>query len=151
MIRLPPRSTRTYTLFPDTTLFRSAHQEIHEHRYRLSFEINAKKGQSLGSKGGGYAFAEEGSFGWIASNRRALRSLPPALLQREEITAPRGDIGFAGQFLTCHTAQFAQPVLKAADFLTLLAADSRFPIRIRSEEHTSELPSLMGISYAVFC
>src|SRR3546814_7562113 len=92
---------------------------------RLAFEINAKKGQSLGSKGGGYAFAEEGSFGWIASNRRALRSLPPALLQREEITAPRGDIGFAGQFLTCHTAQFAQPVLKAADFLTLLAADSR--------------------------
>src|SRR3546814_2022415 len=69
----------------------TAHQEIHEHRYRLSFEINAKKGQSLGSKGGGYAFAEEGSFGWIASNRRALRSLPPALLQREEITAPRGD------------------------------------------------------------
>src|SRR3546814_8250865 len=113
MIRLPPRSTRTYTLFPDTTLFRSAHQEIHEHRYRLSFEINAKKGQSLGSKGGGYAFAEEGSFGWIASNRRALRSLPPALLQREEITAPRGDI--------------------------------------RSEEHTSELQSLMRISYAVFC
>src|SRR3546814_4999445 len=81
----------------------------------------------LGSKCGGYAFAEEGSFGWIASHRRALRSLPPALLQREEITAPRGDIGFAGQFLTCHTAQFAQPVLKAADFLTLLAADSRFP------------------------
>src|SRR3546814_9004107 len=98
----------------------TTHQEIHEHRYRLSFEINAKKGQSLGSKGGGYAFAEEGSFGWIASHRRALRSLPPALLQREEITAPRGDIGFAGQFL-------------------------------RSEEHTSELQSLMRISYAVFC
>src|SRR3546814_4951428 len=106
----------------------TTHQEIHEHRYRLSFEINAKKGQPLGSKGGGYAFAEEGSFGWIASHRRALRSLPPALLQREEITAPRGDIGFAGQFLTWHTAQFA-----------------------RSEEHTSELQSLMRISYAVFC
>src|SRR3546814_11629944 len=29
MIRRPPRSTRTYTLFPDTTLFRSALQRDH--------------------------------------------------------------------------------------------------------------------------
>src|SRR3546814_16411892 len=98
----------------------TTHQEIHEHRYRLSFEINAKKGQSLGSKGGGYAFAEEGSFGWIASHRRALRSLPPALLQREEITAPRGDIGFSGQFLTFNTPHFAHPLSKAAGILSLL-------------------------------
>src|SRR3546814_19695621 len=28
MIRLPPRSTRTYTLFPYTTLFRSHHREV---------------------------------------------------------------------------------------------------------------------------
>src|SRR3546814_2607953 len=92
----------------------TTHQEIHEHRYRLSFEINAKKGQSLGSKGGGYAFAEEGSFGWIASHHRPLRYLQPALLQPEAITPPSGDTRFPGQFLTCHTAQFAQPVLKPA-------------------------------------
>src|SRR3546814_3433131 len=52
MIRRPPRSTRTYTLFPYTTLFRSArveglgHQDIHDrlaerrrdigHRHRLA-------------------------------------------------------------------------------------------------------------------
>src|SRR3546814_11404929 len=30
MIRRPPRSTRTYTLFPYTTLFRSPHQEFGE-------------------------------------------------------------------------------------------------------------------------
>src|SRR3546814_1932776 len=28
MLRLPPRSTRTYTLFPDTTLFRSIRQNV---------------------------------------------------------------------------------------------------------------------------
>src|SRR3546814_14168029 len=28
MIRRPPRSTRTDTLFPDTTLFRSGHQQM---------------------------------------------------------------------------------------------------------------------------
>src|SRR3546814_1947914 len=32
MIRLPPRSTRTDTLFPYTTLFRSFDQHIHPHR-----------------------------------------------------------------------------------------------------------------------
>src|SRR3546814_5948357 len=30
MIRRPPRSTRTDTLFPYTTLFRSAHQDLHK-------------------------------------------------------------------------------------------------------------------------
>src|SRR3546814_4161994 len=32
MIRLPPRSTRTYTLFPYTTLFRSVHLDRVRHR-----------------------------------------------------------------------------------------------------------------------
>src|SRR3546814_15706541 len=38
MIRRPPRSTRTYTLFPYTTLFRSAavrHIDTHRHRHRF--------------------------------------------------------------------------------------------------------------------
>src|SRR3546814_20032963 len=37
MIRLPPRSTRTDTLFPYTTLFRSALDEIEDRRWRMSF------------------------------------------------------------------------------------------------------------------
>src|SRR3546814_6823173 len=31
------------------------------------------------------------------------------------------------------------------------AFPAKFPLRVRSEEHTSELQSLMRISYAVFC
>src|SRR3546814_1252671 len=34
MIRRPPRFTRTYTLFPYTTLFRSRHPEYRQRRHR---------------------------------------------------------------------------------------------------------------------
>src|SRR3546814_2348254 len=73
MIRRPPRSTRTDTLFPYTTLFRSPSGASHRRPYR----------------------------------RHAGRALSP---QR-----------------------------------------SRHQAEDRSEEHTSELQSLMRISYAVFC
>src|SRR3546814_8922904 len=41
----------------------------------------------------------------------------------------------------------------AGDRQPLVIAETRnfLPRRLRSEEHTSELPSLMRISYAVFC
>src|SRR3546814_2639436 len=94
MIRRPPRSTRTDTLFPYTTLFRS---------------------------------------------RCARR---PARKGRAEPSLPQS------------------PRLRAADALPHLRPphpvpelhrmDGRAPPR-RSEEHTSELQSLMRISYAVFC
>src|SRR3546814_4900440 len=90
MIRRPPRSTRTDTLFPYTTLFRST--------------------------GGGRQYAGGGGNGvqW----RRAYGS-------REH----HGD---------------GRP--KTARALLEAAAQGG-----RSEEHTSELQSLMRISYAVFC
>src|SRR3546814_2334572 len=89
MIRRPPRSTRTDTLFPYTTLFRSG----------------ARRGRgSRGSSRGGAR---------AAHGRR-----------------PDG----------CHPDNRALPVAAA-----LAGAASR------SEEHTSELQSLMRISYAVFC
>src|SRR3546814_15225436 len=38
MIRRPPRSTRTYTIFPYTTLFRSAQRDDdHDHRQQAEF------------------------------------------------------------------------------------------------------------------
>src|SRR3546814_17524552 len=82
MIRRPPRSTRTDTLFPYTTLFRSPQHP----------PANPRTGHDLGAFG-----------------------------QRRE-AADRQDRRAGGQ---------AQPG--------------------RSEEHTSELQSLMRISYAVFC
>src|SRR3546814_5714045 len=81
MIRRPPRSTRTDTLFPYTTLFRS-------------------------------------------------RALPQA--QRD--VAPDRHLIF-GHF---HHEAVARPFRHR-------------PAQERSEEHTSELQSLMRISYAVFC
>src|SRR3546814_18440719 len=92
MIRLPPRSTRTYTLFPYTTLCRSLHPA---HR---------------GSLSGGQA-------------------LPGAGPQRDRGKALRLD-HCAGQG-TGGTGQGQRPG--------------------RSEEHTSELQSLIRISSAVLC
>src|SRR3546814_7602555 len=89
MIRRPPRATRTDTLFPYTTLFRSRTRPRH-------------------------AWATDGLPPRPATRRatRARRSVP---LRRREGPG--------------HGA----------------------PLRSRSEEHTSELQSLMRISYAVFC
>src|SRR3546814_5951993 len=84
MIRRPPRSTRTYTLFPYTTLFRS-HAAQHE----------------------------------------------SALHAR----APYGGAHDRGR----------NPSIDRS------ASQGRSLVRQRSEEHTSELQSLMRISYAVFC
>src|SRR3546814_7830418 len=97
MIRRPPRSTRTDTLFPYTTLFRSGWVLTHYARDmgRLSALVDALDRYSL-------------------EKHRAI----------------------------------TLPLLK-----DLLATDqpNREPNHSRSEEHTSELQSLMRISYAVFC
>src|SRR3546814_1704241 len=84
MIRRPPRSTRTDTLFPYTTLFRSG----------IAYLLVAGH--------------------WLLPNRAALANLLPRSEDRHFM----------------------------ADVLVPLG---------RSEEHTSELQSLMRISYAVFC
>src|SRR3546814_17534458 len=92
MIRRPPRSTRTDTLFPYTTLFRSAQWPGSKYGLPLIPAIAGPRimtwGQTAGSQKAGASHADR----W----------------------------GSAG---------------KAE----------------RSEEHTSELQSLMRISYAVFC
>src|SRR3546814_3069607 len=101
MIRRPPRSTRTATLFPYTTLFRSV----------------------LGRMGIGYRRTPMGRTG--ANPFDDLRTLWSYVrLNRRE----RPDI------ILAYTQK---PIIYGG-----LA---------RSEEHTSELQSLMRISYAVFC
>src|SRR3546814_10058944 len=91
MIRRPPRSTRTDTLFPCTTLFRSGEHHAHEPRPVPTQFV-------------------------VARVRAALR-YPGRLRAR-----------IARRALACG-----------------------FRLSARSEEHTSELQSLMRISYAVFC
>src|SRR3546814_2094248 len=95
MIRRPPRSTRTDTLFPYTTLFRSMERALEIRIWREATTIFMTSGH------GGcdpYGLA-------VAANRR----------------------GF-------HAKVYVS------------VSDDQ-----RSEEHTSELQSLMRISYAVFC
>src|SRR3546814_4883413 len=88
MIRRPPRSTRTDTLFPYTTLFRSGGQPV-----TLTIQPGVV---FMASSGNDYLVVNRGS-----------------------------------RLQAVGTAQE--------------------PIIFRSEEHTSELQSLMRISYAVFC
>src|SRR3546814_1900905 len=99
MIRRPPRSTRTDTLFPYTTLFRSAGRLD-----RVARRAAADHG---------YAARRE---------RHAPDTSGRAPLPRIAAGGP------------CHDPR-----------------DRRAGRRGRSEEHTSELQSLMRISYAVFC
>src|SRR3546814_10284706 len=96
MIRRPPRSTRTDTLFPYTTLFRSGRvDEPRRPRVEGAARLHRHRAHRAGA-------------GLRLRQRRA------ALVRR---AVPPGGHAY----------------------------------EIRSEEHTSELQSLMRISYAVFC
>src|SRR3546814_3995230 len=117
MIRRPPISTRTDTLFPYTTLFRAA----------LSAEIARLRNERIGADE--LAAAKNGLFG-------------DALSARETARGRAWELG-GGAALT-GDAHLADERLAAVRAMT--PADVQ-----RSEEHTSELQSLMRISYAVFC
>src|SRR3546814_4371798 len=105
MIRRPPRSTRTYTLVPYTTLFRS---DRHPARGSGLDDVPLDAGAAL----------------------------LEALVHARPLDRAQG--GQTG----CHRERI--PGERAG----LIHAAER---RHRSEEHTSELQSLMRISYAVFC
>src|SRR3546814_5412028 len=106
MKRRPPRSTRTDTLVPYTTLFRSHSIDF------LDRVVDPEQRRDLDD-----AADRDGD-------------------QRKE--AEQADIAFE---LLVTEAPFG----RWGSHLRWLL------IRRRSEEHTSELPSLMRISYAVFC
>src|SRR3546814_4794932 len=105
MIRRPTRSTRTASLFPYTTLFRSP---LRDH---LAYEV-----------------AELFMQPHVLRQQRAARAGGEAVLvvghRSAELGSEMGGLGLVGRL--AHGAG-------------------------RSEEHTSELQSLMRISYAVFC
>src|SRR3546814_9696744 len=90
MIRRPPRSTRTDTLFPYTTLFRSPPAQ----------------------------------YSWF----RLVARIDDDMTMHRAILAYASDMSLLGTAMLPHGINWT-----------------------RSEEHTSELQSLMRISYAVFC
>src|SRR3546814_1354483 len=121
MIRRPPRSTRTDTLFPYTTLFRS-HSEL--------------------------IILDEPTGGLSESERRRLFEQMRRLKSR----------GTSLLWVTHHLEELvgmadAVTVLRDGALVDTVDGSEAEPERIvrRSEEHTSELQSLMRISYAVFC
>src|SRR3546814_4261064 len=105
MIRRPPRSTRTVTLLPDTTLVRA--------RARSGGDAGQSRRHAEPAGRGRYAGAARRHAGAAQSGTRIRRRVQSHL--------PRT----GGAARRCAVS--------------------------RSEEHTSELQSLMRISYAVFC
>src|SRR3546814_9445147 len=108
MIRRPPRSTRTATLFPYTTLFRSV---LGEYVGKTYFE----------------------------AKRRPVYLIRDIIHSGQPAAAPM------------RPATTAMPAEKAQVKGRKHSAKSPIATKDRSEEHTSELQSLMRISYAVFC
>src|SRR3546814_2680169 len=107
MVRRPPRSTRTDTLFPYTTLFRSIRmgdQPARGRRFRFVQRPERNRAVAQAEAGDAGRFSDGGG--------------DDAGLELPQIGA---EADLAGSELR------------------------------RSEEHTSELQSLMRISYAVFC
>src|SRR3546814_8745898 len=115
MLRRPPRSTRTDTLFPYTTLFRSR---------RLQRDGDQQQ-ESADRRGG------EG-IGDIDRNR--------------DEDAERRRVAFAE---ACDRRPDDENLPQCDHHADRGEARTDHPRR--SEEHTSELQSLMRISYAVFC
>src|SRR3546814_2087845 len=122
MIRRPPRSTRTDTLFPYTTLFRSK---------RASSNARSVLPDAVGPMrkmaGGRADIRKLDGLGRIVSGDRRPAA---STVRREDYSA---------------TAQEQLVQLVHAEL-----RPGRTPV-IRSEEHTSALQSLMRHSYAVFC
>src|SRR3546814_8237561 len=112
MIRAPPRSKRTDTLFPYTTLFRSQLVALAV-AYALAFPIGWNREH------------EERSAG--------LRTFPLVAVA------------------TCGFIQAAEPLTASSPEAMARIIEGLITGMGRSEEHTSELQSLMRISYAVFC
>src|SRR3546814_5427601 len=114
MIRRPPRSTRTDTLFPYTTLFRSGDAP----------------------RAGGIAAADLGETGDAGAHQ------VPVRIVGNVVAIDHGmGIIIGARADQAHVAP--QDVPELGQFVDAKPA--------RSEEHTSELQSLMRISYAVFC
>src|SRR3546814_8760949 len=112
MIRRPPRSTRTDTLFPYTTLFRSTGHFTIKSPHDIAID-----------------FTE--------ADLARLKKAVDALIERIPEIVDEMANDQAGKLAEGLKQQWQHSV-PAAD-------------KARSEEHTSELQSLMRISYAVFC
>src|SRR3546814_7333100 len=186
MIRRPPRSTRTDTLVPYTTLFRSV---------ASLYEVSLKRNEGQRAEGGALV---------VLTGKHTGRSPKDKFIVREAAT--EGDIWWGDVNVAIDEARFQRLYEKLIDYMkgrdvfvqdVYAGADEayRLPVRVvsesawhalfarnmfiqppverlgdfepaftvlhapfcqadpetRSEEHTSEIQSLMSTSYAAFC
>src|SRR3546814_7293155 len=146
MIRRPPRATRTDTLFPYTTLFRSA---------GAGGAAGGKPRRSgLAPRTGGDLpeIKLDGHRGQ-AGRRLYRHSALAACKWLKLVTRFASRIAKSRQFSARHLQNIdsAQGRLRMAGPERLCVIMDLLRTTLRSEEHTSELQSLMRISYAVFC
>src|SRR3546814_9730617 len=154
MIRRPPRSTRTDTLFPYPTLFRS-------HQHALAFECAALK--RVAQRGGIQPHAVGGQqFELVAAEAEQLEPLAPRVVRRDRREYQRhlqlwmrGEEADQAALLDAFVLHALQPLCTPDRRLReqpgLPCRQQGDAVGLRSEEHTSELQSLMRPSYAVFC
>src|SRR3546814_4211412 len=116
MVRQPPRSTRTDTLFPYATLFRSHHNHI------FTWEIGDQDGTDQAFDRADVTVKE------LISYQRVHPSPMETCACIGSMDKIKGELTVYGTFQAPHVVR-----------------------TVRSEEHTSELQSLMRNSYAVFC
>src|SRR3546814_7530456 len=119
MIRRPPRSTRTDTLVPYTTLFRS-------------------------------------NLALVGQRPRGIGGVGSAMVIRCRMVVPVQRFGECrGHIALRHGSEMGDGLQQQREYgkphRTPPAAACAGRIQLRSDEHTSELQSLMRISYAVFC
>src|SRR3546814_9634245 len=157
MIRRPPRSTRTYTLFPYTTLFRSAsdgHLSLPDgpdggHQGNGSHQpgpdaIDGR--QCTDGIGGACELHDTGGRLADADGRDRLRHAERAQLLDERHGVWRATVRCDAPLTHSRCGVLDQP-RKPFQELPVLRCDALS--EVRSEEHTSELSLLMLNSYAV--
>src|SRR3546814_9635109 len=130
MIRRPPRSTRTDTLFPYTTLFRSLPLEVGD---ELLVDL-----PEAGEVTAVVAWNSGRLFGCRFEREISQAALSAAQLRSDTLLPQNG---------ADRPANWG----RSASGLGRKIEQLRTARGMRSEEHTSELQSLMRISYTVFC
>src|SRR3546814_4916403 len=131
MLRQPPRSTRTDTLFPYTTLFRSGRRPLaYVHHVDAQDRVRPCDGPPRG---------------------RCVERQWSTHIRKPRLRHPGGDrLARRCIWVARLPVERRQRGGEMHGMLARTARDFQHQPG-RSEEHTSELQSLMRISYAVFC
>src|SRR3546814_7285703 len=132
MILRPPRSTRTDTLFPYTTLFRSLVSWVTIDLNPLFFVQRTLETVSI-------------NHFWIGMSKAPFLGIVIAAAGCRHGLMVGGDVQSLGRQVTSAVVQ---------SIFMIIMFDAIFAVIfmvLRSAEHTSELQSLMRIPYAVFC